>query len=174
MRILVTYASGFGSTAEVAEAIGQVLGQRAEVTVEEVQDLISIEPYDAVLIGSPVRAGKWLRRATSFLKKHQSKLTQKPVACFTLCLTAKDEAGRQRASKEIIEPLLNEYPLIKPIAVGLFGGKIEYQKLPWLIRGVIKRVSKKEGFPTEGVIDFRDWDAIRAWGEEVGSRLEQN
>ena len=84
MKILVTYASTFGSTAEVAEAIGQKLREHAEVMVEETHEVISTGPYDAVLIGSPVQAGKWLRSVTSFLKKHQSELAGKPVAYFTV------------------------------------------------------------------------------------------
>ena len=91
MKILVTYATGFGSTAEVAEAIAVCLRERDEVVVQPVHEVLSVRPYDAVVLGSPVRAGRWLRSATGFLANWESELAQKAVAYFALCLMARDE-----------------------------------------------------------------------------------
>ena len=173
MKILVTYATGFGSTAEVAEAIATALREHDEVVVEQVHDVLSVRPYDAVVAGSPVRAGKWLRSATNFLANCESELAKKPVAYFTLSLMARDEVGRQKVYQDVVGPIRERYSKIKPVAVGVFGGAVDYERLPWLIRLVVKGANKKQGLPVEGKIDYRDWNAITTWAKQLRSRLRR-
>lgn len=55
-RILVAYATKAGSTAEVAEVIGQVLRETgATVDVLPARAVEDLTPYRAVIIGSAVR-----------------------------------------------------------------------------------------------------------------------
>ena len=50
-RILVVWSSGFGSTAEVARAIGDTLSSaNARVDVASVADIEDVTPYDAVIV----------------------------------------------------------------------------------------------------------------------------
>ena len=78
-KILVAYASRTGSTAEVAEAIGQTLAESgAQVDVLPVQDIKDLAPYRAVVAGSAIRGGKWLPEALQFMQTYQAALAQKP------------------------------------------------------------------------------------------------
>ena len=55
-QLLVAYATGAGSTAEVADAIGEVLGaEDVPVDVTHVRQVEDLEPYTAVVVGSSVR-----------------------------------------------------------------------------------------------------------------------
>ncbi|MDZ7370848.1 MAG: flavodoxin domain-containing protein, partial [candidate division KSB1 bacterium] len=60
MDVLIAYSSGYGATKEVAERIGEILGQDAaiNVRVENLDNLQGedVEAFDAVVIGSSVRA----------------------------------------------------------------------------------------------------------------------
>jgi menaquinone-dependent protoporphyrinogen oxidase len=57
---LIAYATRAGSTAEVAVFIGERLSERGlAVDVGPVQHLSSLEGYDAVIVGSAIRVGKW-------------------------------------------------------------------------------------------------------------------
>ena len=87
-KILVTYASRAGSTAEIAEAIGKTLSQGGtQVDVLPMQDVKDLSVYRAVVAGSAIRSSKWLPEAMQFVQTHRAVLAQKPFATFTVCIT---------------------------------------------------------------------------------------
>ena len=66
MRVLVTAASKYGSTEEIAAAIADGLGSHGlDVTVAHVDEVEDAGGYDAVVLGSAVYAGRWMRPARS-------------------------------------------------------------------------------------------------------------
>lgn len=84
-RILVAYATRYGSTREVAERIGEVLGRRgAPVEVTSAESVGDLGGYSAVVLGSPYYIGKMLKPAREFLAKHRDALAALPVAVFAL------------------------------------------------------------------------------------------
>ena len=87
-KILVTYASRTGSTAEVAAAIGKTLAENGtEVDVLSMNEVKDLSPYQAVVAGSAIRGSKWLPEAMEFIKTHRTELAQKRFAEFTVCIT---------------------------------------------------------------------------------------
>ena len=87
-KILVTYASRAGSTAEVAEAIGKILiDSRVQVDVMSMNDVKDLSSYQAVVAGSAIHKSRWLPEAMEFIKVHQAELSQKTFAIFTVCIT---------------------------------------------------------------------------------------
>jgi len=90
--ILVAYATRYGSTAEVAEAIGDELRKTGvEVDVQPIDDIQGLSRYQAVIIGSPIYMGKWLPEAQVFVERHQQYLRGIPVAYFAVGLTVAGE-----------------------------------------------------------------------------------
>jgi len=74
-RILVAYASRGGSTAGVAEAIGQTLAAGgAEVDVRSMTEIDDVTAYQAVVAGSAIQAHQWLPEAMQFIQAHQAEL----------------------------------------------------------------------------------------------------
>ena len=64
IRILVTYASKYGATAEIAEKIGQLLRQEdLQADVLPVNRVGNLTQYKAVIIGSAVYIGRWRKEA---------------------------------------------------------------------------------------------------------------
>ena len=83
-HILIVYATRAGSTVEVAQVIGEVLGGRGfEVQIKSVKENPAVDGYQAVIIGSAIRMGNWLPEVVDFLRKNQPKLSQIPTAIFT-------------------------------------------------------------------------------------------
>jgi menaquinone-dependent protoporphyrinogen oxidase len=157
-HVLVAFATRFGSTADVAEAIGMTLEQvGAFADVRAVDEVTHLDRYDAVLVGSAIRNGKWLPEAVQFLEAHRYVLRTLPVAYFTLCLTLRhDTPENRRAVLDYHTPLLNDFPEVRPVAIGMFAGMLDFADLPPATR----RLSRAAGIP-EG--DFRNWSRIRDW-----------
>jgi menaquinone-dependent protoporphyrinogen oxidase len=160
-KILVTYASGTGSTAEIAEAICKTLLQHGTQTeLLPMQDVKDISPYAAVIIGSPIRKSRWLPEAMQFLQAYRTILLQKRVATFTVCITlAMSNAERfEYAVREWIAPVRAQ---VKPVNEGLFAGRLDFSKLPWTLDTLLFRVSVALGILPKG--DHRDWNAVDSW-----------
>ena len=70
MKFLVSAASRYGSTAEIALAIGDVLSRRGfDVSVTPSQEVAAVEEYDAVILRSAVYMGHWLDPAKEFARR---------------------------------------------------------------------------------------------------------
>jgi menaquinone-dependent protoporphyrinogen oxidase len=166
-RILVAYASKYGSTSEVAEAVGKILCQAgAAVDVKKAKDVNDISQYRAVVLGTALLMEKPLSDALNFAKKYRTTLAGLPMAIFCVGLTMKEDTPENRGkAKQLMAPLLNEIPA--PVSLGFFGGKVDYKKLG-PIMGFFFSLDKS-GEMAEG--DWRDWGAIRGWAEELAPLL---
>lgn len=166
MRVLVAYETAHGSTVEIAEAIAEVLRERgAEVDVARCREVQDVAGYDAFVVGAAVWASNWLRSAQAFVRRFAETLAQRPTAYFHVSGAGGDDPEKIAA---IMEPRLRGYaPQVAPVAIGTFGGVVDYAKYNLPIRLIMKAVVGREGGPTSGRHDLRDWDAVRAWAGEV-------
>jgi menaquinone-dependent protoporphyrinogen oxidase len=165
-RILVAYATAAGSTGEVAEAIGEALREEgAAVDVRRAKKMDDVSGYGAVVVGTGVRAGRPYQEAVSFVEKNQQALGGVRVAYFLVCMTmGQDTAENRNEAETFLSPVLEAAPQVEPVAVGLFGGELDYGKLPLPLRLVMKAMKRPEG-------DVRDWEAIGAWAREICPKL---
>lgn len=164
-RILVAYATAAGSTAEVARAIAEELSGGGMVEVRPAKEVQDLSPYRAVVVGSGIRAGQVYRAALAFLERHQEALGKVPLAYFIVCLTMKEDTEENRQEVEgYVDQMRQKVPQAQPVGVGLFAGKLDYKAIPFPFRLILKAMKADEG-------DFRDWDAIRAWGASLRPRL---
>ena len=168
-KILVTYASQAGSTAEIAEAIAQTLiSSGASVDVLRMRDVQDLFPYRAVIAGSAIHGQKWLPEGMRFLRTHQAELRTKPFAAFMVCITLGSKYAEQYRTgiMDWLDPVRS---LVKPVSEGFFAGKLDFSKLPITINTLLLRLAVALGALPKG--DYRDWNAIRAWAENTRPML---
>jgi len=80
----VAYASKHGSTAEIAEAIGDELRAAGRtVDVRDAGEVTDLAGYDAVVLGSATYMRRWRREARRFLRHHASALADCPFWVFS-------------------------------------------------------------------------------------------
>jgi len=170
-KILVTYASRFGATAGVAEAIGKTLAEGgAQVDVLPMKDVKDLTPDRAVVAGSAINAGAWLPEAMHFVQIHRAELNQKPFAAFLVCMTL-TMRNADRYHSHVATWLEPVRALVRPVSEGLFAGALDITKIPSFSDRLKFRLSVLFGVWTEG--DHRDWDAIRAWADTIHPLLMQ-
>ncbi len=168
-KILVTYASRTGSTAEIAQTIGKTLAESgAQVDVRAMQEVHNLAPYSAVVAGSAIRKSKWLPEAAQFIETHRAELAQKKFAEFTVCITlamSNTEQYRTAVAKWVAPVRA----LVRPMSEGFFAGLLDFSKLPINLDTLQLRLAVAlRIFPRD---DRRDWNAIRAWAESIRPML---
>ena len=90
-KVLVVYGTGTGCTAGIAERIGATLtASGSTVEVVAAQGAPAAAGYDAVLVGSGVRASNWHKPAKEWVAANADALKAVPVAFFTACLSMAD------------------------------------------------------------------------------------
>lgn len=161
MRILVTAASRHEATNEVAKAIADTL-ERADFEVvlgrpEEVGDLAG---YDAVVLGSAVYAGRWLKPAKDLVERTSGRLRSMPVWLFST-----GPIGKPLKPDGL--PADVALMLEKTGARGhrLFGGRLDRRQLGLAEKAMVRMVGAADG-------DYRPWGDIEAWAEQIGSMLK--
>jgi menaquinone-dependent protoporphyrinogen oxidase len=171
--ILIAYASYCGSTCGVAEAIARAFCEKgAMVDVRLAKNVPGLEGYRAVVVGSAVRSASWWPEALSFVSQHEKTLAQMPVAYFLTCLALYNDTPEDRKrALGCFDPVLKASPGVKPVDMGCFAGALDYSKMGFVYRTVMKSKMKDKGVP-EG--DFRDWAAIKAWAESVFPYLTEH
>jgi menaquinone-dependent protoporphyrinogen oxidase len=168
-RILIAYASRTGTTAEIANVIHSVLEEGgAEVDVLPMQDVQTLSAYQGVIVGSAIRAARWLPEAMQFVRANQSILRHKPFAMYTVCITLAMQNG-ERYREAVRGWTAPVRAIVPPLSEGLFAGMLDFRKLPFNWETLKLRATVAMGVFPRG--DRRDWNAIRAWAESLKPML---
>ena len=162
--ILVMYATRFGSTEEVAEAITETLREGGHtVDCQPVAEVQSLDGYGAVVLGSAVNHANWLPPAIDFVRKHQEALNHIPVALFTVHIqnTGDDAMSVQKRLAYLDE--VRSY--LQPFSEGFFAGRFDRRGAAELMPRWLAWLVPK--------IDMRKWDKIRTWANSLPPLLMQ-
>ncbi|MFD0000440.1 flavodoxin domain-containing protein [Nocardia sp. NPDC127526] len=168
-RILVAYATRYGSTREVAERVADTLRAAGlEVDCRAMEDVDAIDDYRGFVLGAPFYYGHWPRPARRFLTRFCTTLGHRDVAVF-----ATGQVDVRQPMSEVsaqIEALTARYDWLHPIAVGMFGGRWD----PALLTGwhrVLRRLpaSPMRVLPAS---DLRSWPDIEKWAGTVATKLK--
>lgn len=163
MTILVAYASKRGSTAEIAETIAATLRREGlGVCLERAENVQSLDPYDAVVLGSAVYMKRWRGDARHFLKKHRKALKQTPFWVFS-----SGPVGDPAKDKpEWVEPpqIAHKVEELGGREHVVFGGCLPAEPQGFVEKAMVK------GTPKE-LRDRRDWTEIREWAHAIANAL---
>ncbi len=73
--VLVGYATRYGSTQEVAEAVAETLGECGfAVDIQPLREVRTLAGYQAIVLGAPLFMFHWHKEALSFLSRHRAAL----------------------------------------------------------------------------------------------------
>lgn len=161
MRVLIAVASKHGATAEIAQSIGEVLEDRdLDVTVTSADQVEDPSGYEVVILGSAVYAGRWMQEARDLADRIASSDPTPAVWLFS--------SGPIGDPPKPEEDPVDVAGIVETLAARdhrVFPGKIDRSKLGFGERAIVTALRAPEG-------DFRDWDQIEAWAEDVAASLE--
>jgi menaquinone-dependent protoporphyrinogen oxidase len=180
MKTLIVYSTRYGATAGTSEEIANVLrgeGFTVKVVNTKEDKIEDISKYELVVIGGGLQMGRLTSETEDFLKKFQRELAQKKVAIFVSSAfkAVFEREGKteelEKTRKMYLDDKAAKYGL-SPIAVGLFGGIVDYGKMGLIARkafGSMKARFGAAGFKETkpGVFDTRDWEEIRDWARKL-------
>ncbi|MEU6378722.1 flavodoxin domain-containing protein [Streptomyces sp. NPDC046909] len=159
-KVLVAYGTTNGSTARIAEAVAAVL-RKEGFTAEALPAgaVARVTPYDAVVLGGGLYAGRWQKDARRFARRHGRDLAGLPLWLFS---SGPLDAS---ASERDIPPV----PGVRKAMIRLdarehitFGGCLEEGAKGRMARMILR--SGKGG-------DFRDFDGIEEWARKIADEL---
>lgn len=131
MNILIAYTTKSGVTRECAERLGSLFSAHAVTFVDLAKDEPTLDGYELVAIGAPVRYGRIDKRAVRFVKKNEAVLKTKKFGLFCCC-------GFPDAAEDCF---MRSYPrdILNTSVVNLaFGGEMD----PARVRGFDRFVTK--------------------------------
>ena len=168
-NILVTYASKYGATKEIAEKIGEGLqktGLQADVLpVDNVRDL---DAYKAVILGSALYVGSWLKEAIKFLQSNENTLAKRPLWLFSSGPSGEGDPVELVDGQRLPPALQPVADRIRPRDITVFHGNIDAEKLNFIEKFAVKSIVKKP------FGDFRDWESISAWTAKIATEVKKS
>lgn len=173
-NVLVAYASKRGSTEEIAEVIADKLreftgdedscgGCHLSVDCLPVDEVATLEPYDAVVLGSAVYVKHWRGDARRFLRRHADELSRRPFWVFS---SGPVGEGGGAVDPAWVEPsrIVERVEALGVREHVVFGGRLPAHPHSPLERSLIERTPQQYR-------DRRDWREIRAWASRIGAEL---
>ena len=168
-NILVTYASKYGATKEIAQKIGEVFRQAGlQVDVFPVDGTLDITPYQAIILGSAVYVGKWQKEAVEFLRANEKILASRPVWVFSSGPTGEGDPVELVEGVRLPPALQPVADRIHPRDIAVFHGYINPDKINFIEKWSIKSLVKKP------FGDFRNWYAITTWATTIAETLKDD
>ncbi|MBQ0984773.1 flavodoxin domain-containing protein [Streptomyces sp. F63] len=161
-RVLVTYGSKHGSTADIAQWIGDALRAREiDVVVLPASGVRDLEPYDAVVIGGGLYSGRWQKDAVRFARRNREELDRRPVWLFSSGPLDPSASERRIPPPKSVARIAEHVHAREHMT---FGGRLAEDSDGFLTR---RLVAEGRGG------DFRDREQVRAWGEHIAAEMNQ-
>lgn len=155
-------ASRYGSTREIAEAItAELRGAGRDCRTLAVEEIRSFTGAGAVVLGSAVYAGRWLKPARKLLAGHGSELRGRPAWLFSSGPTGAPPLPEEAEPVGIAEAIEDTGARGHEV----FAGRIEPGRLKRRERLLVSAMRAPLG-------DFRDWEKVRRWAHSIGGELD--
>jgi menaquinone-dependent protoporphyrinogen oxidase len=161
MNVLIAVDSRHGSTAQIANTIAlQLVAHDIRSTVLDAGEVSGVAGYDAVIIGSAIYAGHWLKDAKKLVTREKEHLAERPVWLFS--------------SGPIGDPLVPDEPpleidglrdLVGAREHRVFPGRLDRSELGLVEKAIVDALHVSEG-------DYRDWGEVCGFADSIAEALK--
>ncbi|WP_158284786.1 flavodoxin domain-containing protein [Oricola cellulosilytica] len=172
MNVLIIYATIEGQTRKIGDHLKATLegeGHRVSAIDATVsQDVPAADTFDAVIVAAPVHAGTFPSTLRRIIKGAAKTLMARPGAFISVSLSAiSDDPSELDEIGDMVEAFSNETGWW-PVSIHHAAGALKYTEYDFFRRWMLKRISAKEGGPTDTSRDyeFTAWPKLDAFAIE--------
>jgi menaquinone-dependent protoporphyrinogen oxidase len=171
MRILIAYSTVDGHTLKISQRLQAWFEQEGHaVQLLDLRQSTAVDStgFDRIVIGASIRYGKHREEVYRFIASHREALERKPSAFFTVSLVAR-KRGKDTPEANPYLRGFRRTTTWAPAVIGVFAGKLDYQRYGPLDRRVIQLIMWLTHGPThrQACVEFTDWLAVEQFARQV-------
>lgn len=168
-RVLVLYSTVSGCTASIARRIGADLiafGVRPQVCAVGECPEIEVGSFDAVVLGSGVRLGRWHKDMREWIMANRAKLAGRPLALFSVGLhgVMPDGSLDRDAVSADLKRVLASVGVKATAGETFLPGWKQTEGFSSMEKVALRVYPLAEG-------DYRDWDLVDSWVHSIAPLL---
>ena len=170
MNSLIVYSTTDGQTKKICETIKNNSKNKGsfELLPLEKAFKIALEKYDQIIIGASIRYGRHSPKVYKFIDINKYILEKKKSAFFSVNVVARKPEKSTPDTNPYIKKFLKKSGW-QPKKLGVFAGKIDYPKLDFVNKNVIRLIMFITSGPTDvnNAYEFTDWYSVKNFTNEL-------
>lgn len=158
-HVLVAYSSKMGGTEQIASLIARTLfGRGVDVTLQPAMRVHTLEPYDAVVVGSAIYSGGWQRDSVRVIGMLAEREKKPPVWLFHSGPLGDSVEDQPQRLPDVVRRLTERVELRE---VATFGGRLDEHPKGLMARAMARSLAG----------DWRDWGRITEWATTIADAV---
>ena len=170
LKVLILYSSTDGHTYKICKRISERIEKSGEADIATIADanIYNLDSFDRIIIGASIRYGKHNPKVYEFIKQNLQLLESKDSSFFSVNVVARKQDKNTPDTNPYIQKFLSISEW-KPKRIGVFAGKIDYNKYGFIDKHMIRLIMWIGKGPTDlsGVYEFTDWTAVDKFSDKV-------
>lgn len=170
--IAIIYQSRYGQTATIARFMAKHVienGGGAELVDLDSGGDKGLDPtVEGAIFGGPVYAGRFSAKLIEWVKDNKERLSTKRTAFFSVSLNAADKRESARVDDDRLLAEFIKATGFCPRFIASIAGAVKYLDYFWLVRRLLRSISKKAGGPVDVSRnhEFTDWQEVRRFVDD--------
>jgi menaquinone-dependent protoporphyrinogen oxidase len=170
-RILLLYSTVDGHTVAICQRLQRAIeaaGHAVALLPIEQAGAAELQGADKVVVGASIRYGKHRPNVLAFANQHAELLAARPSAFFSVNIVARKPLKNQPDTNPYVKKFLTQVRW-RPTELDVFAGKLNYPKLGYVDRQMIRFIMLITSGPTDptAVVEFTDWQRVEAFARRI-------
>lgn len=179
-EIPVFFATSEGQTRHIAERLASLLhdygfDSRAVDVADPDAASIDWTKVRGALVGASLHVGRHQKAADKFVRANWVLLNSVPSAFFSVSLAAASKNPEEVNQAVRLARAFPEARGWRPVIVASIAGRLAYLQYNFLVRFVVKQISKKEGGPTDTSRnhELTDWAQVEKLAHDMAAIIRE-
>ena len=168
-KFLIIYSTTDGHTKMICERIKNFLtdGNLVELLSLEDAKKVDLSNFEKIIIGASIRYGKHSKELYKFINLNKNILDQKKSAFFSVNVVARKPEKNTAETNPYIKKFLKKSSW-QPKKLGVFAGKIDYPRLSFINKNIIRFIMLITSGPTniKNTYEFTNWLRVKKFISE--------